>query len=166
MEYSKFLYEFNNHVWMGYLAALLTAYLLKLGSRSYFIGGLVIVIMNFVMMVIEPTLVDLAKEHAGFVKQAWYPTWAACNVVGALLIYKIHVHENVKIDFVSMSCMFSMALMCVVQSLRYIDMIVLEMNFMGSAFRVIVNTINVGYFAFLLLPLVSAVKARMSGASI
>ncbi|WP_027670069.1 hypothetical protein [Rheinheimera baltica] len=166
MEYSKFLYEFNNHIWVAYLIAVIAVYGIKLGTRSYFIAAIITIIANLVMMVIEPKLVALVDDYAGFVKHAWYPTWAICNILSAIIIYKIHSHERIKIDFVAMSCLLSMVAMCIVQSLRYLDMIVFEINLMGAAFRVIVNTVNVGYFAFLMTPLFTAVKEKIRKAVI
>ncbi|MBZ9612163.1 hypothetical protein [Rheinheimera maricola] len=161
MEYSKFLYEFNNHIGLAYFIAVLVVYGIKLGTRSYYIAAVVTIIVNLVMMVIEPKLVALVENHPLLVKHAWYPTWAICNILSAITIYKIHSHERIKIDFVAMSCLLSMVAMCIVQSLRYMDMVVFEFNLMGSAFRVIVNTVNVGYLAFLMTPLFSAVKEKI-----
>lgn len=158
MQYSHYLYELNNYVWLGYVLALLATYLLNIGNRSYYIGAIIVVISTLIMLAIEPIYVSFGKDYPWFVWNFWYFTWASIDILSALLIYKLHRKERQKFGFVSISCIITFVALCVVQSLRHLDMVVMGTNLMATSFKVLVNSFSIGFLVLLLHPAYCTIK--------
>lgn len=163
MSYSYFLYELNKFVWLGFILALLLTYILKAGNRSYYISATVTVITTLVMLAIEPLYVAIAPDHQTFVFYFWYFTWASIDFAAAATIYQLHRRDNERIGFVATSCIVTFVLLCVTQTFRHFDVVVLRSDYMGQSFRIIINTLNLGFLIWLLDPLAKSSKRKLFG---
>jgi hypothetical protein len=135
---------------------------MKVGSKSYFIGATVTVIAALTILAIEPLYLSMASDYQWFVFNFWYFTWATINFSAAVTIYLLHKRDNERFGFVATSCIVTFVALCLVQSLRHLDVVVLRSDYMGSGFRIAINALNAGFLIWLLEPLYKSAKSNLT----
>lgn len=160
MEYSHLLYQIGNLTWIGYVLALLVAFYLKVGNKSYFFGALVLVIANLAMQLTEPLLVQLAASHKELVRALWYPTWATFDLISIYAIYLLHIRARCSIGFESASLVISFAALSLLQGIRYFDQFYFATNYLVEAYKISINSINIACLIIVLLPLMRWLRKK------
>lgn len=164
MDYSEVLYQIGNLTWVGYVFALSCVFYLKIGSKSYYFGVLVLVVANLAMQVTEPLLVELSRQgNRELVRSLWYPTWTAFNLASIYAIYLLHVRARCSITFESTSLVISFTALSLLQFARYFDQIFFETNYLVEFYKVAINSINLGCFVIAIWPLLGLAKIKIKG---
>lgn len=153
MDYSTFLYNLGNFVWVMYLVLFVVVVLFNFADKSYLLGTLVLIISNLAMQLTEPVLVKLAEDFNHFIAHAWYLVWSIFSFISVVAIYLLHKRTNTIIGFESISYLLAFLAMCMLQLVRYFDRLVLETDVLGELYRVGVNSINIGCVLIVALPL-------------
>lgn len=128
------------------ITALIAFTLLKGIRHTFFYCSLLVILVGLTHFLIENQLQVLGQNprYEQLVYNLWYLGFASTDALFILLTIYISQKKQLVIDSVSRMLMISYFCLGSMQVARYFDRIIIETDWLGNIYSVVIPTINVG----------------------
>lgn len=147
----RLLFTLDKSVFLINFVLLLIAILLEKKVSSLVISLLVLVLANGLMTSLSPLIFDIARQPDIGFKFVWYGGFALIDCLAVFLLYKFHLMLKQNVSLIANIVGLVFLILATLQTIRFVDRLVLELDWLASVYRLSIPLLNVGLIPVIII---------------